>query len=123
MRTLILALAFILPAQVMAQKDTETVKIKTSAVCNDCKEIIEHDMKFEKGVESATLDVKTKVLTVQYNPFKTTPKKLREAVADIGYNADDVERNPKAYKRLPKCCQAEKCEHGHEGCTHDHDDE
>ena len=35
-----------------AQNDT--ARIKTSAVCEMCKERIEHDLNFEKGVKSST---------------------------------------------------------------------
>ncbi len=86
-----------------AQNDT--ARIKTSAVCEMCKERIEHDLNFEKGVKSSTLDVDTKVVTIIFNPQKTNLNKLRKAVTLIGYDADDMPADDKAYKKLHYCCK------------------
>ena len=87
------------------KKSTEEVKIQTSAVCGMCKERIEHDLAFEKGVKSVSLDNETKVVTVGYSPSKTTPDKIRLAISKIGYDADDVKADPEAYAKLPGCCK------------------
>jgi len=83
----------------------DTLNIVTSAQCGSCKKLLEHDMRFEKGVESVSLNVDTKVLTVVYNSDKTTPEKLRTAVSKIGYDADDIPADPKAYLKLNDCCK------------------
>jgi cation transport ATPase len=105
--TFLLMIALFFSAQgVKAQsKKTETLKIHTSAICKDCKERIEKSMAYEKGVKHFNLDVKSKDLTVEYIPGKTTPDKIRKAVSDAGYDADDVPANPKAYEALPDCCK------------------
>lgn len=91
--------------QVKAGGETDTIRIKTSAICDECKERIEKAMAYEKGVKKATLDVDSKVLTVIYRPDKTTPDKIRKAVAAVGYDADDVPANAQAYEELPGCCK------------------
>lgn len=83
----------------------DTVSIQTSAVCDMCKERLEHDMAFEKGVKSVELDSETKVLTIVYKNNKTTVEKLRIAVTEIGYDADEMPADQKAHDRLPACCQ------------------
>ncbi len=83
----------------------DTVHIQTSAVCGMCKERIEHDMSFEKGVKSVELDSKTKILTVVYKKGKTTVKDLKAALTKIGYDADEMVAVQKAHDRLPACCQ------------------
>ena len=88
-----------------AEAQVEKVEIKTSAVCEMCKEIIERDLAFEKGVKSAELDVDTKILTVEYNAKKTTADKIRTRITKVGYHADDKKRDPKAYSKLPDCCK------------------
>ncbi len=88
-----------------AQKKLEKIEILTSVVCDMCKETLEHDMNFERGVKKVVLDVETKILTVEYNPEKTNPHKLRVAVTNVGYDADDLPANPKKYKRLHACCK------------------
>ena len=86
-------------------KNTEEVKIQTSAVCGMCKERIEGNMAYEKGVKSVSLDDKTKEVTVGYDPRKTDADKLRTAISKLGYDADNVAADPEAYAKLPKCCQ------------------
>ena len=55
------------PAAVQAAASgTTRVQFKTSAVCDMCKARIEKSLTHEKGVQSAVLDVSTKVLTVTY---------------------------------------------------------
>jgi cation transport ATPase len=86
-------------------KSKAEIKIKTSAECDMCKNTIEKTMSFEKGVKKATLDLSTHELTVVYNPKKTSPEKLRTAIANAGYDADEVKANNKAYQKLPECCK------------------
>lgn len=94
----------------------DTLNIVTSAQCGSCKKLLEHDLRFEKGVESVSLNVDTKVLTVVYNSDKITPEKIRKAVSDIGYDADDIAADPKAYSKLNDCCK--KGGHSPEGSGH-----
>lgn len=91
-----------------APADTEkkaTIKIKTSAECDMCKTRIEKEMAFVKGVKKANLDLATRVLTVTYMTKKTNPDAIKSAIAKIGYDADDVKADNKAFKKLPECCQ------------------
>ncbi len=110
---LAIAMVFIATGSIHSQeqKKEETITIKTSAVCGMCKERIENDMKFEKGVTSVSLDLKTKMLTVTYKTSKTNPDKLREAVTKIGYDADDKLADQKAYDKLPACCKKDAPPH------------
>ena len=99
------------PATAKAVAGTETVKFKTSAVCDMCKARIEKSMAYEKGVQSATLDVPTKVLTVNYRPEKTNAATLRTAVQKTGYDADDQTAEIHVYSRLPECCKKTAAAH------------
>lgn len=81
------------------------IKIETSAQCEMCKERIEKDMAFVNGVKEVKLDLETMILSVKYKISKTDTNKIRKAVSKIGYDADDVEADKEAYKKLPKCCQ------------------
>ena len=88
-------------------KKAETIKIKTSAVCDMCKDRIEQGMAYEKGVKNIVLDVDTKIATISYNPSKTTPDDLRKAISKLGYDADNVARDKTAYAKLPACCKSD----------------
>jgi len=83
----------------------DTVKIKTSAVCGSCKARIEKNLATLKGVISASLNVDDKVCTVVYHSDKITPDAIRKEISRTGYDADDVKADPKAYNKLPPCCQ------------------
>ncbi len=86
-------------------KETAEVKIKTSAQCDMCKKRIEKALKVEKGIKKAVLDVDSKVLTVVYQTKKTDVTAIKNAVTKVGYDADEVKADEKAYKKLPDCCQ------------------
>jgi mercuric ion binding protein len=94
--------------QTIAQEkknSSEEVKIQTSAVCGMCKERIENNLSFEKGIKSVSLDSETKIVTVGYSPKKTNPDNIRLAISKIGYDADGVAADPVAYEKLPACCK------------------
>jgi mercuric ion binding protein len=93
-----------------AKKGAE-VQFKTSAVCGMCKTTLEKGLAYEKGVNKATLDVKTKILTVNYNGQKTSVDKLQKAVNELGYDANASIANPRAYDRLDTCCKKEAGDH------------
>jgi mercuric ion binding protein len=106
--TLMLITFFTVSTQnVMAQKakKTATIVVKTSTQCGMCKERVEKAMAYEKGVTSSSLDVKKAAFSITYKPTKTSPEKIREAISKLGYDADDVKANQKAYENLPACCQ------------------
>ncbi|MCE3279009.1 MAG: Heavy metal transport/detoxification protein [Bacteroidetes bacterium] len=105
--SLVIAILMVISvAGINAQTDkTAELKIKTSAVCDMCKETLEKNLAFEKGIKKSELDVDSKILTVTYNPQKITPEKIRLAVSKTGYDADDVPANKKAYDKLDGCCK------------------
>ena len=86
---------------------TETVKIKTSAICEQCKETIEKKLAFTKGVVESNVDIdsKEKIVTVIFNPKKTTADKIRKSIAEVGYDADGVLAVPASYEKLADCCK------------------
>ena len=81
------------------------VKIKTSAICGMCKARIERNLAFEKGVKESDLDVKTKVVTIKYNPAKTDVSKLKANISKTGYDAEEVPADEVGYNKLPSCCK------------------
>ncbi len=97
----------ILPAAASAQekKKTDTVEIQTSAICGMCKERIEGDLAFERGVRKVDLNNETKIVTIEFNTRRTDKEKLKKAISKIGYDADDILADQKAHDRLPACCQ------------------
>lgn len=105
----IVAMFILLSSTAKAQEATSAeIKIKTSAVCDMCKETIEKYVALEKGVKKVNLDVESKIATVKYNPQKTTPEKIRKAISKAGYDADDVPADVAAFDKLDDCCKKGK---------------
>lgn len=95
-----------------AQKvKTDTLIVKTKIYCSHCNECetckphIEEELKLTKGVTSFKVNTETQTITVIYNPKKTNPKKIRESIANSGYDADEVKADPEAVKKLDGCCK------------------
>jgi periplasmic mercuric ion binding protein len=111
MRTFLITLCFFAAVAVQAQdkKKTSTLDIRTSAVCGMCEKTIEGNLIYEKGVKAVDLDLLTSMVKVEYDPKKTTPEAIRTALTKLGYYADDLPGDEKAFRDLPECCQKEGC--------------
>lgn len=109
MKRLLFLLTAITAVSLSASAQTKTsltAKINTPTVqCDMCKERIESYLKRYDGVLSVNVNVKKKETTVKYLTDRTNIENLKTAIANAGYDADDVPANPDAYKELPKCCK------------------
>ena len=88
----------------------DTVVIKTTIYCDHCAQCESCGGKLDgildiKGVKEMKLNVEKMTITVMYNPKKTTPEKIRQGIAKLGFDADDVAADPAAVKELDGCCQ------------------
>jgi copper chaperone CopZ len=87
-------------------KKPVTVQIKApQAACIECKDKIEKFMKYEEGVAKLIVDIKKKIITVTYLSDRTNIENIKTAIANLGFDADDVTANEETYKRLPMCCK------------------
>ena len=88
------------------QKSSTTVTIKTPTVqCESCKQRIENYLAREEGVYKAVVDYKRKTAKVSFYTERTNIETVKAAIANAGYDADDVAANPDSYKKLPLCCK------------------
>jgi len=95
--------ALVSSAQVKASM---TAKIKTPTVgCDDCKNRIETYLKRYDGVTSIQVNWHQKITTVKYLTDRTNIEEIKTAIANCGYDADDIPATEEAYKRLPKTCK------------------
>jgi copper chaperone CopZ len=99
------------PVGEMLVKKSDTIRIKTSVVCGMCKERVEENLAFEKGVKDVSVDLETRIVTIRYNPKSTSPDELRKKLSKLGYDADEVAADPKAYEKLPACCKKDAPPH------------
>lgn len=93
-------------ASSQVKKGIQTVTIKTPTVqCESCKKRIEGYLKREDGVQKSNVDFKKHVTKVTFYAERTNVENIKAAIANAGYDADDVTAEPEAYKKLPKCCK------------------
>lgn len=99
-------LSVILTANIaMAQKKVETITFSTAAQCEMCKERIEKELVYTKGIKFAELDMETKDLTVTYKTRKISKQEIKNIVLNLGYDVDGEQGNQENYQNLPKCCK------------------
>ncbi len=99
---LLLATPFLAKAQ---PAETGDITIKSSIVCDMCKDTIEKSLAFAPGVKSVRVNVEKKEVHVKYNPKKTTAHDVRLAITKLGYSADDLIPTPEAINGLHECCK------------------
>jgi len=101
-------------AQVVKKGGLEIATIKTPTVqCEECKQRIENYVSREEGVTKVVVDYKKKITKVTYVTDRTNIENVKTAIANAGYDADDVTANPEAYQKLPKCCKKPEDGGGH----------
>jgi len=119
MRTLIVLSFLTLGLGATAQSNkTATLAIHSSTVCEMCVETIQKNLIYEKGVKMVTVDLTTSTVNVEYDSKKNTPEALRTALTKLGYAADGLPGDAKAFAKLPACCQKEGCGKLPEGGAH-----
>jgi periplasmic mercuric ion binding protein len=83
---------------------TLTVKLPT-VQCEMAKGQIETYLKRYDGVTSVSVNVKKKEAVVKYLVDRVTDEDIKAAIANVGYDANEVTAEPDAIKRLPACCR------------------
>jgi periplasmic mercuric ion binding protein len=89
-----------------AQKATAKAIIKTPGItCEACKDRVERVLFKMYGVAAVKADFKKKTTTVTWVTDRTDIEEIKTAIANAGYDADDVTAEEGAYKRLPAACK------------------
>lgn len=70
-----------------------------------CVGTITKTLKNTEGVESAKVDLESKIATVQFIPAKVDLASLEQRIAKVGYDANNTKRDPEAYENLDACCK------------------
>ena len=88
------------------QKVAQKAVIQTPGVQDEvCKTRIETYLKREDGVASVRADYRRHTVTVVWYTDRTNIENIKTALANLGFDADDVKADPDAVKRLPPACQ------------------
>src|SRR6187551_497405 len=72
--------------------------IKTPTVqCDKCKDRVEFFIAREYGLSSVKVNIKQKTTTVTWYNDRTTLENIKVAIANLGFDADDIEAEESAY--------------------------
>jgi copper chaperone CopZ len=89
----------------MLPPKTETLKVWGK--CDKCKARIEK-IALTSGTTTADWNVKTKLLTVNFDPARTSVDYISNKLAKAGYDTENYKAKDKAYNALPDCCKYER---------------
>jgi periplasmic mercuric ion binding protein len=117
MKKLFVLLAFGMGTASLAnaqQKPEKVITIKTPTVqCEECQHRIERYLAKEEGLDKYVVNYRNKTVKVWYFTDRTDPETIKTAIANAGYDADDVTANADSYKKLPLCCKKTEDGGGH----------
>jgi mercuric ion binding protein len=117
MKKIILSVFVFVTAGLAAQaqvKPIQTATIKTpNALCELCKERIEGYLKRYDGVTDVQVNYRRGETKVKFAVDRINIEEIKTALANCGYDADDVPATPDAYNRLPKSCKKAEDGGGH----------
>lgn len=109
MKKIVFTLLAFLGLTIASQAQTKpvlTATIKTpNALCLQCKERIEAYLKRYDGVLETNVNFRKGETRVKYVTDRTDIEQIKTAIANCGYDADDVPAAEDAYDRLPKTCK------------------
>ena len=109
MKKIVFTILAVLGLSVAVQAQTKpvlTATIKTpNALCLQCKERIEAYLKRYDGVLETNVNFRKGETRVKYVTDRTDIEQIKTAIANCGYDADDVPAAEDAYDRLPKTCK------------------
>lgn len=117
MKQIVLLAGLLLSGVLASQAQTkalQTAKIKTpNALCEACKTRIETYLKRIDGVQMVAVNYRRGETTVRYLTDRTNIEEIKTAIANQGYDADDVTANEESYKKLPVTCKKPEDGGGH----------
>lgn len=87
-------------------KPLEMAKMKTpNALCENCKTRIETYLDRHDGITFVSVNYRKGETQVKYLTDRINIEEIKTAIANCGYDADDVTANEDSYKRLPITCK------------------
>ncbi len=73
----------------------KTVTFEVSMTCVGCKNKIEKNIAFEKGIKDMQVDLSKKYVTLTFDSRKTDEGKITNAFEKLGYTAKPIEAENK----------------------------
>jgi periplasmic mercuric ion binding protein len=79
--------------------------------CWECKKLLEEYLNkvngtlFEKGLIQWKFYLIKGEVRIQYLPDRANPNAIKTAIANAGFDAEEIKATPEAYKTLPPACK------------------
>ena len=105
--TLIILAAMSFSSCTTKTANAKTEQIKVWGNSSMCEKTIEGALTLD-GIASAKWDKSTDILTVLYDSLKMNNPSIQMAIANAGYDTENVYANDSVYSQLPKCCLYER---------------
>ncbi len=87
-------------------KALQMARIKTpNVLCEECKKRLTTYLDRYDGIQYLNINFRKGEVQVKYLTDRIDIEQIKTAIANAGYDADDVTANEDAYKRLPKSCK------------------
>ncbi len=83
-------------------------EFKVYGNCMMCKKRIEGALADMEGVHEAEWNVDTKMMHVAWDETVVRLRQIKEAIAGVGHDTDEVRAPDEVYAQLPGCCQYER---------------
>lgn len=109
MKTLKISLLFslfIFIAQLSFAQTSKKESFKVAGECGMCKKKIETAAK-NAGASYAVWNADTKIMTVKYSS-STSSAKIHQAIANAGYDTQNIKATEEDYNKLHECCKYER---------------
>lgn len=87
-----------------------TASFKVYGNCGMCQKTIEGALSEVEGVEEASWNMNTKMISVSYEKAKISEDQIKEKIAAVGYDTDSHRAKQETYDALHSCCQYERPE-------------
>jgi periplasmic mercuric ion binding protein len=82
--------------------------IEINGNCEMCKKRIEKAAFSVKGVKSAEWDIDNHMLHLILNEEKSSVTDVKNAIAKVGHDSDDIKATDEDYNKLHGCCLYER---------------
>ena len=108
----IILFAILLGFTALAQSQTKNKNAKhtfeVNGNCDQCQKRIQKAAFSVTGVKMAMWDIETHQITVLINEEKCELLAVKQAIANVGHDSDEVKAPDEVYKNLHGCCLYER---------------
>jgi outer membrane receptor for ferrienterochelin and colicins len=105
MHLCIFAMTCYTPVMAGIVPETDSLSIWVNGACGMCETRIEETALKTRGVETASWDVDSRMLTLTYSAEKFKANKLHYKIASAGHDTEELLAPDPVYEALPACCK------------------